>query len=99
MSDTEDESRRAKSLYADQPVGIVQGLRGAYASLERDLLLARDAIVAVPGEVMASDSARGAAQAVLKQSPTIILTASYWSNEGRLGRRCLGLGTPWIEVT
>jgi autophagy-related protein 2 len=69
----DDETRRQLSLYADQPLGIVQGLRGAYATLERDLLLARDAIVAVPGEIMASESATGAAKAVLKQSPTIIL--------------------------
>ncbi|RMZ75164.1 hypothetical protein DV737_g5422, partial [Chaetothyriales sp. CBS 132003] len=68
-----DEERKQISLYADQPVGIVQGLRGAYASLERDLLLARDAIVAVPGEVMAQPGATGAAKAILKQSPTIIL--------------------------
>ena len=69
----EDDEKKQISLYADQPVGIVQGLRGAYASLERDLLLARDAIVAVPGEVMAQPSAKGAAKAILKQSPTIIL--------------------------
>ncbi|RMZ75626.1 hypothetical protein DV738_g5401, partial [Chaetothyriales sp. CBS 135597] len=69
----QEEERKQISLYADQPVGIVQGLRGAYASLERDLLLARDAIVAVPGEVMAQPSATGAARAILKQSPTIIL--------------------------
>ncbi|RMZ86775.1 hypothetical protein DV736_g5999, partial [Chaetothyriales sp. CBS 134916] len=69
----QNEERKQISLYADQPVGIVQGLRGAYASLERDLLLARDAIVAVPGEVMAQPNATGAAKAILKQSPTIIL--------------------------
>ncbi|RMD39398.1 hypothetical protein DV735_g5731, partial [Chaetothyriales sp. CBS 134920] len=69
----QEEERKQISLYADQPVGIVQGLCGAYASLERDLLLARDAIVAVPGEVMAQPSATGAARAILKQSPTIIL--------------------------
>ena len=69
----DDVEKKQISLYADQPIGIVQGLRGAYASLERDLLLARDAIVAVPGEVMAQPSAKGAAKAILKQSPTIIL--------------------------
>ena len=89
--DADDESRRAKSLYADQPVGIVQGLRGAYASLERDLLLARDAIIAVPGEVMASDSARGAAQAVLKQSPTIILRPAIGATKA-VGQTLLGAG-------
>ena len=90
-TDTDEEGRRAKSLYADQPVGIVQGLRGAYASLERDLLLARDAIIAVPGEVMASDSARGAAQAVLKQSPTIILRPAIGATKA-IGQTLLGAG-------
>ncbi|KAL8762973.1 MAG: hypothetical protein Q9184_001123 [Pyrenodesmia sp. 2 TL-2023] len=61
------------SLYADQPVGVIQGLRGAYASLERDLLTAKDAIVAIPGEVMESGTAGGAARAVLKGAPTVIL--------------------------
>ncbi|KAL8853628.1 MAG: hypothetical protein Q9221_001614 [Calogaya cf. arnoldii] len=68
----EDEKKHI-SLYADQPVGVIHGLRGAYASLERDLVTARDAIVAMPGEVMESGTAGGAAKAVLKGAPTIIL--------------------------
>ena len=87
----DDETKKQLSLYADQPLGIVQGLRGAYASLERDLLLARDAIVAVPGEVMASDSATGAAKAVLKQSPTIILRPAIGASKA-VGQTLLGAG-------
>ena len=68
----EEEEKKTISLYADQPVGVVQGLRGAYASLERDLLTTRDAIVAVPGEVLESANAQGAAKAVLRKAPTII---------------------------
>lgn len=68
-----DEEKKKISLYADQPIGVVQGLRGGYASLERDLLVARDAIIAVPGEVMESGSAQGAAKAVLRRAPTVIL--------------------------
>ncbi|KAH0566246.1 hypothetical protein GP486_000367 [Trichoglossum hirsutum] len=49
-ADIDEEEKKIISLYADQPVGVRQGLRGAYASLERDLLTARDAIIAVPGE-------------------------------------------------
>ncbi|KAH0542125.1 hypothetical protein FGG08_003425 [Glutinoglossum americanum] len=71
--DIDEEEKKVISLYADQPVGVRQGLRGAYASLERDLLTARDAIIAVPGEVMESGSAQGAARAVLKRAPTVIL--------------------------
>ena len=68
-----DEEEKKISLYADQPVGVVQGLRGAYASLERDLLTAKDAIVAMPGEVLESGTAGGAARAVLRGAPTVIL--------------------------
>jgi autophagy-related protein 2 len=89
--DPNSEATRQISLYADQPVGIVQGLRGAYASLERDLLLARDAIVAVPGEVMASGTAVGAAKAVLKQSPTIILRPAIGATKA-VGQTLMGAG-------
>lgn len=66
------EEKKTISLYADQPVGVLQGLRGAYGSLEQDLLTARDAIVAMPGEVLESGTAKGAAQVVLQRAPTII---------------------------
>ena len=71
--DTEEEEKKQISLYADQPLGLVQGLRGGYASLERDLLTAKDAIVAMPGEMLESGTAGGAARAVLRNAPTIIL--------------------------
>ena len=69
----EEDEKKHISLYADQPVGVIQGLRGAYASLERDLLTARDAIVAMPGEVLESGTAGEAARAVLRVAPTVIL--------------------------
>lgn len=72
-AELDEEEKKQISLYAAQPVGVVQGLRGAYASLERDLLTAKDAIVAMPGEIMESGTAGGAAKAVLRGAPTIIL--------------------------
>ncbi|TGO60571.1 hypothetical protein BCON_0034g00060 [Botryotinia convoluta] len=71
-SDDEDE-RKQISLYANQPVGVMQGLRGGYASLQRDLIMARDAIIAVPGEVMEDGNAKGVLKAVRKHAPTVIL--------------------------
>jgi autophagy-related protein 2 len=71
--DLDEEEKKQISLYADQPLGVVQGLRGGYASLERDLLMARDAIIAVQGEVLERGSAQGAAKAVLRRAPTVIL--------------------------
>jgi autophagy-related protein 2 len=72
-AELDEEEKKHISLYADQPIGVVQGLRGAYASLERDLLTAKDAIVAIPGEIMESGTAGGAAKAVLRGAPTVIL--------------------------
>ncbi|OHE91488.1 ATG C terminal domain-containing protein [Colletotrichum orchidophilum] len=71
-ADLDPEEKKQISLYADQPTGVIQGLRGGYSSLTRDLNMARDAIIAVPGEVMDSQSAQGLAKAVLKRAPTII---------------------------
>ena len=89
--DSDSEATKQISLYADQPVGILQGMRGAYASLERDLLLARDAIVAVPGEVMANGTAVGAAKAVLRQGPTIILRPAIGATKA-VGQTLMGAG-------
>ncbi|KAH7148492.1 hypothetical protein EDB81DRAFT_856196 [Dactylonectria macrodidyma] len=70
--DLDPEEKKQISLYADQPTGVISGIRGGYRSLTRDVNLARDAIIAVPGEVMGSQSAGGAARAVLRRAPTII---------------------------
>jgi len=72
VDDSEDENKQI-SLYANQPVGVFQGLRGGYAGLQRDLILARDAIIAVPGEVMEGGNAAGVLRAVRKHAPTVIL--------------------------
>ncbi|KAI2625729.1 hypothetical protein GGR54DRAFT_637510 [Hypoxylon sp. NC1633] len=77
------------SLYADQPTGVIQGLRGAYSSLARDLNVARDAIIAVPGEVMESQSAQGAAKAVLRRAPTIIFRPLIGSSKA-IGQTLMG---------
>ena len=89
--DDDEEEAKKISLYADQPVGVVQGLRGAYSGLERDLLLARDAIVAVPGEVVESGSAKAAAKAVWKRAPTVILRPAIGVSKA-VGQTLLGAG-------
>jgi autophagy-related protein 2 len=87
----DEEEQKQISHYADQPVGVVQGLRGAFSSLERDLLTARDAIVAVPGEVMESGSAAGAAKAVWRRAPTVILRPAIGASRA-VGQTLLGAG-------
>ncbi|KAL8800677.1 MAG: hypothetical protein Q9182_004991 [Xanthomendoza sp. 2 TL-2023] len=88
-AELDEEEKKRISLYADQPVGVIQGLRGAYAGLERDLLTAKDAIVAMPGEVMESGTAGGAAKAVLKGAPTIILRPAVGVSKA-VGRTLMG---------
>lgn len=72
-SSGDDGKVRVHSAFADQPIGFLQGLRGAASSLERDLLATRDVIVAVSGEVRASTSAEDAARAVVRHAPTLVL--------------------------
>ncbi|KAH7026239.1 uncharacterized protein B0I36DRAFT_272997 [Microdochium trichocladiopsis] len=85
----DEEATKQISLYADQPTGVVQGLRGAYSSLRRDLNVARDAIIAVPGEVMDSQNAQGAARAVLRRAPTIIFRPLIGSTKA-IGQTLMG---------
>ncbi|KAH7633911.1 hypothetical protein B0T09DRAFT_100231 [Sordaria sp. MPI-SDFR-AT-0083] len=85
----DDHTPKAISLYADQPLGIMQGMRGAYASLSRDIAIARDAIIAVPTEVMESSSAQGAAKAVLMQAPTILFRPAIGVSKA-IGQTLLG---------
>lgn len=53
--------KKAISLYADQPLSVAQGLRGAGDSLRRNFGSARDAIMAVPVDI----AERGSAQVSL----------------------------------
>ncbi|XP_044717082.1 autophagy-related protein [Hirsutella rhossiliensis] len=85
----DDEDKKQISLYADQPTGVLQGIRGGYRSLTRDVNLARDAIIAVPGEVMESQSAGGAARAVLRRAPTIIFRPAVGVTKA-IGQTLLG---------
>lgn len=73
MADMDHEERRVISPYADQPAGILQGLKGAARSLERDLLVTKDVIIAVSGEARESGSAEGVARAVVRNAPTLVL--------------------------
>jgi len=72
-TNTEIDDPRATSNYAHQPIGVRAGLRSAAAHLERDLLTARDAVIAIPGEVMETGSGVGVARALARYGPTVIL--------------------------
>ncbi|KAJ3463210.1 hypothetical protein MRS44_007996 [Fusarium solani] len=87
--DFDEEDKRQISLYADQPTGVIAGIRGGYRSLARDVNVVRDAIIAVPGEVMESSSATDAAKAVLKRAPTILFRPAVGVSKA-LGQTLMG---------
>lgn len=84
-----DEEERAVSHYADQPAGILQGLKGAAKSLERDLLVAKDVIIAISGEVSQAESAEGAARAVVRNAPILILRPMIGASKA-IGQTLMG---------
>lgn len=90
--DEEDhEERRLVSNYADQPLGVLQGLRSAQRHLERDLLTARDAFIAVQGEALDAGSATGAAQAFARHAPIILLRPVIGASRA-VGQTLMGVG-------
>ncbi|KAK8173334.1 hypothetical protein IWX90DRAFT_138668 [Phyllosticta citrichinensis] len=64
---------RAFSNYADQPIGVRAGLISARRHLQADFALARDAIIAIPGEIMESGSASGAAWVIARNAPVLVV--------------------------
>ncbi|CAG8949261.1 hypothetical protein HYFRA_00004886 [Hymenoscyphus fraxineus] len=68
-----EEQHNEISRYANQPIGVLQGIRGGYAGLQQDLFLATDAFIAIPGEIMESGNAAGVFKAVRNHAPTAIL--------------------------
>lgn len=91
VEEEEEPQKRAVSQYADQPLGVLQGLKSARRQLERDLLTARDAFIAVQGEVLESGSATGAAQAMARHAPTIVLRPVIGASRA-VGQTLMGVG-------
>lgn len=89
-SDDRDQ-RPAISAYANQPLGVFSGLRSARRYLEHDLLTARDAFIAVQGEVLESSSPGAVAAAVARGAPTVILRPVIGASRA-VGTALLGVG-------
>ena len=69
----------------------MQGLRSARKLLERDLLTARDALIAVQGEAVEGGSAAAAAAAVARHAPTILLRPVIGATRA-VGQTLMGVG-------
>ncbi|RVD86723.1 uncharacterized protein DFL_004985 [Arthrobotrys flagrans] len=63
----------AFSPYADQPLGVYNGLVQARRGLTRNLNEAKEAIMRVPSEAAQEGSAKGAAAAVFRAAPTAVI--------------------------
>jgi autophagy-related protein 2 len=85
------EEKRVISNYANQPLNVVTGVRAAYRGLERDLMTARDAIIAIGGEVRESESAQGVVGAVARHGATVILRPAIATTRA-IGTALLGAG-------
>lgn len=88
---SDSEEPRAVSNYAHQPIGVRVGLRSAARSLERDLLTARDAVIAIPSEVMETGTGAGMAKAIARRAPTIILRPAIGTTKA-VSNALLGVG-------
>ena len=87
----EQEQRPSISAYANQPLGVFSGLRTARRYLEHDLLTARDAFIAVHGEVLDSRNPGALAAAVARGAPTVILRPVIGASRA-VGTALLGVG-------
>ncbi|KAH8728451.1 hypothetical protein GQ44DRAFT_702318 [Phaeosphaeriaceae sp. PMI808] len=90
------EETRAVSHYANQPIGVRAGLRSAARHLERDLLTARDAVIAIPAEVMEEGSGVGMARALARHAPTVILRPALGATKA-VSNALLGVGNALDE--
>jgi len=90
-SDDNDHEQRAISAHANQPLGLLPGLRSARRYLEHDLLTAKDALIAVQGEVLESRNPGAAAAAVVRHAPTLILRPVIGASRA-VGTTLLGVG-------
>ncbi|KAK5678472.1 autophagy- protein 2 [Elasticomyces elasticus] len=86
-----EHEQRAISAYANQPIGVLSGLRSARLHLEHDLLTARDALIAVQGEILESNSPGAAVAAVARYAPTVILRPVIGASRA-IGTTLLGVG-------
>src|SRR5690606_20867981 len=72
-SEDEDDEPRKISPYAQTPLTVRAGLRGAYSSLNRNFTQARDALASIPAEAREAGNVAGAAEAVVRNVPVAVI--------------------------
>ncbi|KAF2450787.1 hypothetical protein P171DRAFT_146540 [Karstenula rhodostoma CBS 690.94] len=88
-SDTEEP--RAVSNYADQPITVRAGLRSAARHFQKDWAQARDAVIAIPGEIMEEGTGAGMAKVLARRAPTVVLRPLAGTTKA-VSRTLLGVG-------
>ncbi|KAJ2959641.1 hypothetical protein NQZ79_g4914 [Umbelopsis isabellina] len=71
--DSDSDSQKVISKFADQPTDVSQGLQHAYQSLSKNIMSAANTVLAVPTEIQASEGPHGTARAVIRAVPIAVI--------------------------
>lgn len=91
LAASEVEEPRATSNYADQPITVRAGLRSAARHFKKDWETARDAAIAIPGEIQAEGTGAGVAKVLYRRAPTVILRPLAGTTKA-VSRTLMGVG-------
>lgn len=91
LSASDTEESRATSNYADQPITVRAGLRSAARHFQKDWAYARDAVIAIPGEIMEEGTGAGVAKVLAKRAPTVVLRPVVGTTKA-VSRTLMGVG-------
>lgn len=80
----------AVSLYANQPVGVMEGIYSAYGSMGHNLSIAKHAVTDIRAEAAEKGSAQGAAMAVMRAAPIALIRPMIGATEA-VSRTLLGV--------
>lgn len=91
LAASDNEEPRAVSNYADQPITVRAGLRSAARHFQKDWAQARDAVIAIPGEIMEEGTGAGMAKVLARRAPTVVLRPLAGTTKA-VSRTLLGVG-------
>jgi autophagy-related protein 2 len=72
-NDSDSDTQKVISKFADQPSDLSQGLQHAYHSLSKNIKSAANTVLAVPTEVQESEGPHGTARAVIRAVPVAVI--------------------------
>jgi len=90
LDSDEEDSADLISKYAEQPLDVKEGVQSAYRSLQRNLNLAAQTILAVPMEVYERSGNEGPVRAVIRAVPIAVLKPMIGASEA-ISKTLLGL--------